>query len=738
MREAGSGEAGENGTRPPSPIAHRPSPFPHRPSPFSHRPSPIAQRPSTAASVKLLDFGIARVLSDDAPEHDLTRTGQRVLTPGTAAPEQVRGEPPTTATDVYALGGLLYRLLCGAPAVATAGRTAREIEQAVLDEAPRRASDALAPGAADARDTTDAALARRLRGDLDTICLTALAKEPERRYGSAADLLSDVQRHLDGLPIAARPATRRYRVGLFLRRHRTGVLATALGAAVLAGVVGFYTTRLAAERDRARTEAATAARVSDFLAGVFEYAIPAENAGRTLSTTELLERGAATLDSALADEPAVQARLMQVVARVYTRLGQFDRAVATGRASVARATAALGAAHPETAHSQAMLARALAERGAPADRTEADSLMGRAVAVLRADPDTDADLLGDVLGEWGWLRQELGHAREAVAINEEMLEVRTRANGARSAEAAVAMNNVGYAHYGAGRMAEAERWYRRALDIQRERLGPDNPEVATTLNNLGLALLERGAFDEAREAYAQVLAIDRATLDADHPFIAISLNNHAKTLQALGRYDEAEAAFREALAIRRRSLGARHAMIAQNLNNLGALASDRGDYSEAAALFAEAVEMSEAIEGATHPATAIYALSLVRALRRAGRTDEAARRLPAAVERMRTAYRGDATQLLKTAHEQALVRAARGDVPGGLAHLQRALRTVRARVAAGHPERLAAERSAAALLARAGRCAEARSAHASMQQRLDDTLPAALRTSLRRPLPACG
>ena len=166
----------------------------------------------------LLDFGIARVLGDDAA--DLTQTGQRVLTPSYAAPEQIRGEAPTTATDVFALGGLLYRLLSGARPIQTEGRSPVEVERAVLEETPPAPSAAVTSEAADARGTTADALARRLRGDLDVICLTALSKEPERRYGSAAELLADVRRHLDGLPIDARPATRAYRVGKFVRRHR--------------------------------------------------------------------------------------------------------------------------------------------------------------------------------------------------------------------------------------------------------------------------------------------------------------------------------------------------------------------------------------------------------------------------------------------------------------------------------------------------------------------------------------
>ena len=316
----------------------------------------VAQGADGEAEVKLLDFGIARLLGGDA-DATLTRTGQRILTPGYAAPEQVRGEAPTTATDVYALGGLLYRLLCGDAPIGTEGRTPREVELAVLDETPPRPSTCVTPDAARDRGTTETALARRLRGDLDTVCLKALAKDPARRYGSAAEMLADVRRHLSGLPIEARPASRGYRLRKFVARHRAAVLATAAGVLLLAGVVGAYTVRLATARDQAEGEARRSEEVVAFLKDLLLGASPYEAPGEELTARELVDRGAARVDTALADEPATQAALQALIAEVYMDLGRPEDAVPLYRRALA--TLEMEGLAPEAATAQRELGRAL-------------------------------------------------------------------------------------------------------------------------------------------------------------------------------------------------------------------------------------------------------------------------------------------------------------------------------------------------------------------------------------------
>src|SRR5690606_16880546 len=195
-------------------------------------------------------FGIAKLLDDSAPDATPhTHTGVRMLTPEYASPEQVRGAPVTTASDVYALGMVLYQLLCGRrPYEVIRSLAPAEIERVVLEQDPAPPSVAIARGdhadaqtapaaVAGRRGMSPDALRRRLRGDLDTITLKALAKAPERRYGSALQLADDIARHLDGLPVTARPDSIAYRAAKFIRRHRTPVAAGALASlALVAGL----------------------------------------------------------------------------------------------------------------------------------------------------------------------------------------------------------------------------------------------------------------------------------------------------------------------------------------------------------------------------------------------------------------------------------------------------------------------------------------------------------------------
>ena len=232
--------------------------------------------------VKLLDFGIARALAHDPEADRLTRTDMHVMTPEYASPEQVRGEEITTASDVYSLGVMLYELLTGVRPYKLAGRTPGEIERIVCEMQPPHPSAAVGSRAGEPGQGNPAGsgegqperLRRRLSGDLDTIILKALHKDPARRYGSPGRLAEDLGRHLARLPVLARPDTPLYRASRFVRRHRVGAAAAALLAlSLIAGIAGTTwqarrATRqaraAAEERDRARTEAQKAGQGNCF------------------------------------------------------------------------------------------------------------------------------------------------------------------------------------------------------------------------------------------------------------------------------------------------------------------------------------------------------------------------------------------------------------------------------------------------------------------------------------------
>ncbi|MDX1420057.1 MAG: serine/threonine-protein kinase, partial [Rubricoccaceae bacterium] len=420
--------------------------------------------------VKLLDFGIARLLATD-DDALLTQTGHRVLTPAYAAPEQVTGGAVTTATDVYALGGLLYRLLCGQPPIETEGRTAQEVEADVLGAPPPPPSARATPEAAERRGTTPDRLARRLRGDLDTMALVALHKEPERRYGSAAELLDDVTRHLGGLPIEARRDSRGYRLTKFVGRHRAAVLATGGVVALVAVLVGFYTARLAAERDRAQGEADKAAEVSAFLASLFEGADPAQSRGADVTARELLAAGAQRVETELAGQPEVQAEMFGTIGRVYASLGLLDEASAALEKSLARLDAA-GADPLDRARAQTALGDLRVSQG---NYAAADSLLRRALAVQRAGHDGPHEETAATLGALGDLLQERGDYPASEAPLLDALAMQQALHDGDHPTAAALLNSLGQTYYDLGRYDEAEAHYAEALAMRRRLHGDLHP-----------------------------------------------------------------------------------------------------------------------------------------------------------------------------------------------------------------------------------------------------------------------
>jgi serine/threonine-protein kinase len=605
---------------------------------------------------KLLDFGIAKLL--DAPgAAAITRTALRPMTPEYASPEQVRGEPITTATDVYALGVLLCELLSGHRPYRLEAPTRQAVEAAITGQVPERPSAAVqrteeregdggptrvTPDAvAAARGTTPDRLRRRLAGDLDTIVLMALRKEPERRYTSVEQLSEDVRRHLDGLPVHARPDTLGYRAAKFVRRHRAGILGAAAAVALGAGLTAFYTVRLARERDRARAEADKAAQVATFLTDLFEAADPDQAQGRDVTARELLDRGAGRIERELASEPAVQATMMGVIGRVYENLGAYpeattllERAVALRRGPAsgdalelattlhdlgglartkgehARAeslvTAALGlrrerlrAPHPELVASLSLLGLNETDRG---DFPHADTLLSEAVDMGRQLPPSEAHVrvLGGALDNLGRLRLRQAKYPEADTLLREALERRRTTFGEDHPNVGASLDALAEALRLDGRLAEAEAMFREAVAHARRILGDDHPIVVSRLGNLSIALDNQGKYAESIAINQDVLARNRRNLGPTHPNVAKTLNNLATSYTRSGEYDRAEQLYLEALSIHRSNYGEEHPSIATVFNNLAHNAAEKRDFRVAVAYQRRALAMDRNLLGEAH------------------------------------------------------------------------------------------------------------------------------------------
>jgi serine/threonine protein kinase len=624
--------------------------------------------------VKLLDFGIAKVLQPDegdAPnevEATLTRLGSGPMTPEYAAPEQVRGEAVTTATDVYALGALAYELLTGRGPHQLSKLTAAEVERAVTER------DILRPSAVVGRDTDRRHLRGALRGDLDTIVMTALQKDPARRYASAGALVEDVRRYQSGLPIAARRDSVGYRTSKFVRRHAIGVTATAL---VLLSLVGGFI-GMAWQARVASREAAKAREVSRFLSSLFEVADPARANAADITALDLLNRGATRIETELAGQPDVQADMMLLVGRIYRDLGVFDRAQPLLDRALALRASGGGQSSPAAAEAMTELALLWQAKGHP---DEAERLQREVLAMRRDVRRTDhADVgktlrdLAAVLAGRGKLEEAEAFQREALALHEaryngehaevasdleglqsilrtrgrssdaipiarRALDMRMKLLGPDHLETATAMNNLAILHYDKWELPEAERLYRQVLEFDKRRLGEVHPNTATVTNNLAFVLRDRGQYEEAERLYRTALDLDHRLFGKEHPYVATVMNNLAVLLVARGQHDEARRLFEGSLAMFRRVYGDDHWRIGAVQGGLAGVLSLSGD-QKAESLFRTAIAHLERTMSRDHPSVEPVLLGLGRHLMRHGDA-RAAEPLFRRVVTTRTARLGD-------------------------------------------------------------------------------------------------
>jgi len=552
-------------------------------------------------AVKLLDFGIAKLLGvgDEAPSlATLTQIGQRVMTPEYASPEQVRGEPITTASDVYSLGVILYELLSGHRPYQLVNRSPAEVEKLISTTEPKKPSTVVSQhdNAAPvelislARSTQPERLRRKLAGDLDNICLMALRKEPDRRYHSVEQLLQDVTRHLQELPVAARPSTLSYRAQKFVQRHQLGVAMTAIVVLLISGLVGFYTWRLTNERDRAQLEARKAEQVSAFLTSLFQISDPSQSKGETITARELLDRGAARVEQELTDQPEVQATMMSVIGEVYVSLGLYEEALPLFEKALDIRRDLRGQSDRESAKIMDNLGVLQRLRG---EYKAAENLARQVLAIQRKllgeehlEVANSLNNLAEAMRVQGNYAAAETHYREALAIRHKRL-------GHEHRDVADTMNNLALLLYTMGDYENAERLHRESLAMRRKLLGEEHPDVSNSMNNLALVLKAKGKYAEAESLYRQALVLRQKVLGEDEPRTANTMKNLGNLLHAKGDLEGAESALRESLRLFRKRLPDEHPYVSKNLFELASLLHDRGDFSPAATLFRQALALRE-------------------------------------------------------------------------------------------------------------------------------------------------
>ncbi|MGH9308721.1 MAG: protein kinase domain-containing protein [Vicinamibacterales bacterium] len=539
--------------------------------------------------VKLVDFGIARHLTEAGGSAEKTATGQRLLSINYAAPEQIRGEALGVQTDVFALGVVLYELLAGRPPADLSSANASELTRWLHEEPARPSIAAHAPD----RPAVHASGAEWR--ELDVICLTALRRERAARYATVDHLLRDVDHFLADEPLEARTGTLRYyTMRKFVSRRRHALATAAAALIVLASTSVFFTVRLVDARDRAVASEVRMERVHRLMLNLFEGDDSAAGPAGELRVASLLDRGVREAN-ALDTEPDMQAELRRTLGGLYHKLGHLDPAEPLLRSSLAGLQAALGQDHPQTVKARLALALLRIDQAEP---DEARRLVDGAVRASRRRPRVDRIELATANAVLGKALLTEGDYAAAVPLLEGSVNVLSA--GPPSVELSEALGDLANAQYYLGQIDASQRTNLRSLTLDRQMFGDRHPHVAVDLYNLGNIRLDWGDYGGGEELFRQALQINEAWYGPDHPKTASTVLMTGRSLAYLGRLDEAATLYDRAADVMRATYGEQHPRFASVLSLRGDLAREEGDLDGAERLFRRAAQTFKDTAGERH------------------------------------------------------------------------------------------------------------------------------------------
>ncbi len=625
-------------------------------------------------AVKLLDFGIAKLIEPDA---QISQT--RSFTPEYAAPEQVRGEVITTSVDVYALGLLLYGLLTGKRPYKLQNSTPAAYERAILDQKPTRPSAAVTRDEPDA-DRTEAytqlnqalaepnasfgnsggvktgtnragmlpqnlspeRLKRELQGDLDAIVLKALRKSPIDRYASVADFAADISNYLEHRPVSARLGNFRYVFSRFIARHALASGFASLALVSLAGGLGsvLWQADVARhERDVARREALTTAKALSFMKGVFQLADPAANLGRTVTAVDLLDKGKQDISYSLKTEPAVRAAMLNTLGEAYLGLGlaQESKPLLEEAVSDARRLDA-----------PLLLARSLAALGSTVhrlgDARGKEAMLREALALPLPTDDSGETLRGELelsLGSMLTGRSVYPEAETWFRAGFARLE---RTNGNPEFTGVIPFSAL---LHSTQRVPEATTLLNRALSEARIQLPAQHPAIAALSAQLATNYVRQNQPEKAEPLLREALKVKIAIYGDNHPSVDLTRHNLARVLTDLGRYAESEAIYRQVLASETARDPDNSSRRAASEAGLARALLDSGRAAEAEPLWRSAQASAIAMWDELDAAVGITAIGLGRTLRELKRPAEALEQL-AMAERVYSHLKENGTSSLAT------------------------------------------------------------------------------------------
>jgi tetratricopeptide (TPR) repeat protein len=678
---------------------------------------------------RILDFGVARVTDSDVLATRKTDAGQVIGTLAYMSPEQVLADPfdLDTRSDVYALGVILYELLAGTLPYQL-GSKLHEAARAICEQEPVRLGS----------------LDRRFRGDVETIVAKALEKDKARRYASAAELASDLRRHLTHQPIAARPPSTAYQLQKFALRNKPlvlGVTAAFLALTAGAGVSSWQAVRAhrasraaIAERDRATTaeriarqerdranlerqraveaegrmiqernhalaeqkradtQAAAAKAISEFLendlllqAGMSWQSGPATRPDPDLKVRTALDRAAARIVGKFPTQPLVEASLRQTIGNAYRDLGLYPEAQRELERALEIQRRVFGQKHADTLASQSDLTVLYLRQG----RYElAEQILTRTLQLQRRTLGRHhRNTMETAFNLAMAYRSQAKYAR-AEELFAEVLQYDIRVRGKEHPHTLMTMYNLAELYRYQGRYAESEPLSREALAIQRRILGNQHPQTLNSISGLAATYRALGRYPEAEPLYIEAVEVRRQTLGEEHPATLTSMNNLAVLYLTQGKFREAESIESRVVEASRRVLGERHPDALTYTHNLGTIHLRLGNLDQAEALYTKALQLRRQTLGNAHPRTLTSQSGLAAVYRARADNAEAERLLLETMEAQTRVVGGEHPDTLSTQGELAALYQAKGRLAEAESLLTKTLEKRRLRHGPGHAETL--------------------------------------------------
>lgn len=585
--------------------------------------------------IKILDFGIAKLVEPESTEQTLyqTQTGARLLTLGYAAPEQVKGKNITTATDTYTLGILLFELLTGAHLHNLEDKNFSEIEQVIRTQTPPTPSAKIKKlprkqqeDAAVNRNSDPSSLIDMLQGDLDAIVTKALRKEPEARYGSTEKLLEDLDRREQNRPIIAREDTFRYKIKKFIKRHKTAMISIASTLLIVAGIVGYYTVQLSQEKDIAQRETRKAEEVTAFLTDLIETNYPENAQGDTITVREFLDRGFDRVQE-LDESPEVKAHVMQVMAHTYRSLGEIDKAgTLIGQAVEIHDTLNIQAA--DKAKTYNVHGLILRDQG---DMKQAEKAMENSLNLYRSIENTNSEEFTKLLRDLAYIKRGNGNYDEAANLARRALEIEEeifKDPNINSAETHYVLASI-LRHQKKYEMSKENQL--KSLQIIEAEIDGPHPGKVSNYNNLAIIYEIQDSLNKAEYYYRKSLTMAKELYHSFHPEIANIVSNFSTVLLQQGKIDSAQVLIERAIEVTKKNRP-NHPRLGEYLSDYANIYTHSSEYPKADSLYDKSLEILRLNYKDNHPDIVSVMHNKARNLHLMGKKDEARKLLNHVVE----------------------------------------------------------------------------------------------------------